>query len=348
MFYTLINRFVKQFSKRKLKKKNGQCKPPSTQAVYDLLAHSIFSGNASQYFNPVEPPESWKNLVRGILWHEDLECRLQLLNHKQNQSNDDQALRMLKQNGWVNMGAVFENIDALIASADKCFMHDAMPGNDPQKKLQSVSDPFFKIPLAAALLEHSRINHIVTSYLGRETTYHNALMIKIPTDFDYSDASGLWHNDKVGHRLKVFLLLSDVEENGRPTIYARGSHLIDWPSYYYQSSRFQDTFVKEYFELDNLYGKKGDVIIFDTNGLHRASWEPNLASRSALMLEYGSHKKYEALKKVGHFPFGIHPQKISNTVNVANTLIAPQELQDCENYYLYGAPWPKGVYSNFN
>ena len=39
-----------------------------------------------------------------------------------------------------------------------------------------------------------------------------------------SDPSALWHHDRCGRRLRVFIYVHDVDEGSRPTQYARGSH----------------------------------------------------------------------------------------------------------------------------
>lgn len=323
--------------------------PAALRRIYDLLAHSVFPDATGTRFDPREPPEAWKNLVRGVLWHEDLGCRRALLDHMGAQTpRTGDPLDKLRRDGWANIGPVEGDVDELVAAAERSFEHYAVAGEDPLRKLEIVPDPLQRIPAAAALLQSDTLNGAARAYIGQDVSYQLAMLARIPADFDCADTSGVWHHDKVGHRLNAFVLLADVDEGGRPTMYARGSHLMDWPAYFYQSSRFDAAFVEGNFTVDALYGKRGDVVLFDTNGLHRATWEGGRSARPALMLEYGSHAKYLALKRIGSFPFGIRPHGIARTVDPARTLIDPRELHDRGSHYVYGSDWPPGLYPNFN
>ena len=64
-----------------------------------------------------------------------------------------------------------------------------------------------------------------------------------------------------------------MDEGGRPTLYARGSHrTLSYYSYIenIQLTRFSERYVRSRYEVVSLSGPKGGGFLLDTNGLHRA------------------------------------------------------------------------------
>ena len=211
-----------------------------------------------------------------------------------------------------------------------------------------MKDPFLKVPSARALLECGAINRLVTDYIGDDAIYQNVFLTRSPAGIDMHDYSGLRHHDKVVHRLKVFFLLEDVGEDGRPTMYATGSHLLDWPDYYYQASRFREAFVLDHFTCGAMVAGRGDCTIFDTNGLHRAVYDAGRSVRSALVLEFASKSKFRAFQELGNFPIGVKMHHLSKGLNTDRTLVDTALITDTYRGMLYGGPWPAGIYPNFN
>ncbi|PLY10505.1 MAG: hypothetical protein C0626_05890 [Arcobacter sp.] len=108
---------------------------------------------------------------------------------------------------------------------------------------------------------------------------------------DYSNKIGAfgrsdsWHFDDIIHRFKAFLYLSDVDERNAPFIYLVGSHKDEAWRYpqehiYWQHDldgslncfhphQVERLKTKFGFKEKIFTGKKGDVILVDTKGLHR-------------------------------------------------------------------------------
>eukprot|EP00928_Gymnodinium_smaydae_P094677 TRINITY_DN798_c0_g4_i1.p1 TRINITY_DN798_c0_g4~~TRINITY_DN798_c0_g4_i1.p1 ORF type:complete len:308 (+),score=16.10 TRINITY_DN798_c0_g4_i1:208-1131(+) len=102
--------------------------------------------------------------------------------------------------------------------------------------------------------------------------------------------AGLWHNDRAGNRLKLFVRLHDVDpdpsKGGHPTLVARGSHaLLPFSIEDYSHSRLKDEFVRAEYPVSYLGGKMGSGFIFDTNSLHRG-FPGGRLSRTTIVLEY--------------------------------------------------------------
>lgn len=97
-----------------------------------------------------------------------------------------------------------------------------------------------------------------------------------------------FHRDPEDFRLvKVFLLLDDVNENNGPFEYVNNSHLQPWKNYY-KNNKTKEVFYK-HNKITSCVGKKGTLIMADTNGLHRGS---KILEKYRVMavINYVSHK----------------------------------------------------------
>lgn len=97
-----------------------------------------------------------------------------------------------------------------------------------------------------------------------------------------------FHRDPEDFRLvKVFLLLNDVDENNGPFEFVNCSHLHPWKNYYIQD-KTKDIFYKDK-KITSCTGKKGTLIMADTNGLHRGK-KILEHYRVMAVINYVSHK----------------------------------------------------------
>ncbi len=103
-----------------------------------------------------------------------------------------------------------------------------------------------------------------------------------------------FHSDENSPKfLKFFFYLNDVDENGGPFCYVRGSNrkkFRGWTSKYRWSL---DEIAARYGEdrIVNLTGKVGDLIIADTTGFHRGT-KVRSRDRSMLTVDYVVHPEY--------------------------------------------------------
>ena len=142
------------------------------------------------------------------------------------------------------------------------------------------------------------INDIASGYLG-DAQLSGYKIVRIDTtsaNDTESYVAGLWHHDRVGNRLKVFVFLHDVDCNeGHPTEVAVGSHLMN----YYRTdamgaSRFSDDYVRSNYKVAKLCGPKGGGFVVDTHTLHRGAVEGSLP-RTVVVGEYHAIEKCAAM-----------------------------------------------------
>lgn len=106
--------------------------------------------------------------------------------------------------------------------------------------------------------------------------------------------SAIWHHDRCGRRLKLFVFLDSVDSmSGRPTLVARGTHNIlhffsGWP---FGASRYADQYVHAHHDIASLDAPRGGGFLLDTNALHRAALERGGGIRRAVVLEFHGYGK---------------------------------------------------------
>jgi len=94
--------------------------------------------------------------------------------------------------------------------------------------------------------------------------------------------------------LKFFFYLNEVDENGGPFCYVRGSHkkrFKGWQKKYrWTSDEIAEIYGKE--NILNLTANVGDIIVADTNGFHRGT-KVSSCDRSMLTIDYVIHTEFD-------------------------------------------------------
>ena len=80
-----------------------------------------------------------------------------------------------------------------------------------------------------------------------------------------SDDSFQPHHDSKGRRIKIYIWLNDKNLNTHPLYYLKKTHkqILNWKKY--EDTRFPNIDKKKF---DAIYGNKGNIIFFDTHGIH--------------------------------------------------------------------------------
>jgi len=153
----------------------------------------------------------------------------------------------------------------------------------------------------ASVLKNRTVRNIVKAYLGSDAAFGRVVYtrldqrIKSARDF----VSGTFHHDRLGRRLRLFVLLSNSSaKTGRPLVVARGSQHLIYPQYlcdqqpiaFHCASHFTERFVHERFDLDAVGGLEGEAYLFDTNTIHRGSPGEG-KERQTIMFTFGSAGK---------------------------------------------------------
>jgi aryl-alcohol dehydrogenase-like predicted oxidoreductase len=188
----------------------------------------------------------------------------------------------------LDINAIEEAVDAALAQPDPAVTSVASNGASMATRVY--------LPALAPLLSNSTILKAVRAYLGPDAALDGYKAVRLaPNASGAQNIAGLWHNDRAGNRLKIFVRLHAVdprpEAGGHPTLVAAGSHgLLHYSFEGYEHSRYTDGFVRSEYTVAFLGGPRGSGFVFDTNTLHRGVPE-GLIARTTLVLEYHAAAK---------------------------------------------------------
>jgi len=131
------------------------------------------------------------------------------------------------------------------------------------------------------ILHQLGVLSIVKRYLGSKIyCYDNS--IKTLGILKSNDRSWQPHHDSKGRRIKIYIWINKKDHNTHPLYYLKKTHknLINWKSY--EETRFPDLNINRF---DKIYGNKGDIIIFDTHGIH-SHFKTTTVPRSVIELTF--------------------------------------------------------------
>ena len=199
----------------------------------------------------------------------------------------------------------------------------------PIKKL-NLNNGLEICPDLKKILKSKFVNEIIQEYLGKNATLDQIAVVRDIAG--QKSNSGYWHHDSVGHRIKAFVYLGSTK-NTITTEYLVGSHEIDWASYMNDKvsneSRVNKKLINEYrneiFEADI-----GDVIFFDTNGIHRGIYNKSIHYRDTIQIEYSSRLKSFFVRG----QIGPRDTRFGN-IEIDETLINRKKLKREKDVYLY-------------
>ncbi|CAJ1396818.1 unnamed protein product [Effrenium voratum] len=157
------------------------------------------------------------------------------------------------------------------------------------------------------LLKNQGLLELASFYLGAEVEVTGYKLLRLKPGLTAQDyISGFWHHDNCGTRLKLFIFLQEVGEDGFPTEIARGSQSLAY--YWYgpaHMSRFSPQAVASAFSVERLLSFRGGGFLFDTNAIHRAKLDGPAPPqpRDAVVLEIANrHKLQEKIPSQGPCP----------------------------------------------
>lgn len=184
-------------------------------------------------------------------------------------------------------------------AAAKSFLPPAVLAAGPdayrnQTNQVSVADPLVHCPATVALAFSPILIGIAGAYfdclpavgnVNLRTSFVNDL-----ADFD----TQYFHSDPNSPRfLKFFFYLNDVDAEGGPFCYVRGSNREKHPGWRRKYRWTQDEIARIYGEdrIDLLLANVGDVIVADTTGFHRGT-KAIARDRSMLTVDYVIHPEF--------------------------------------------------------
>jgi len=129
-------------------------------------------------------------------------------------------------------------------------------------------------------LNEMSIFKIIKEYLGKDLFCYDNSIFTLGTQKSFE---GSWqpHHDSKGRRIKIYIWLDKLNYQTHPLYYKKSSHknIINW-------NKYSDTrFPHEKGELEKIYGDLGDIIIFDTHGIH-SNFKETTEPRSVVELTF--------------------------------------------------------------
>eukprot|EP00966_Prymnesium_polylepis_P134174 3101393-Prymnesium_polylepis.2 len=156
-----------------------------------------------------------------------------------------------------------------------------------------------ELPALEPLLSNTRLASVIHGYLGGSARYDGHVTFRISEGLGTDEyASGHWHHDRCGRRIRLAILLHDVSDDGLPTVVAGGSHNNLYFSYlgHRNLTRFTDAHVRSRYTVTAMTGKQGGGFLLDTNALHAGQLKGR-SSRTVVFLEFHPHGKLPLLHR---------------------------------------------------
>lgn len=137
----------------------------------------------------------------------------------------------------------------------------------------------------------SELKNKIVGFLGKDTRLDDIYLFWYnPEKCNEWSLSNSWHDDNVGHRIKIYVCF---EGNGNtPTVVIPNSYNKPYSPRKSEISRFigkRNT--EDAFNQAKLAYKSGDIAMFDTSCLHRGLYEEPAGMRAVLVMEYIDRNK---------------------------------------------------------
>jgi hypothetical protein len=133
---------------------------------------------------------------------------------------------------------------------------------------------------------------ILKKYLGDNVYCYDNTILTLGNKKSF-DGSWQPHHDSKGRRIKIYIWLNKKDHKTHPLFYLKGSHKVlrNWSNY--DDTRFKDLEVSNF---DKIYGDSGDIIFFDTHGIH-SHFKESVIPRSVVELSFEGYGLFQRLNK---------------------------------------------------
>ena len=189
----------------------------------------------------------------------------------------------------------------------------------------------------------NKFKKVIIEYIGEEARLDGIKIIKTSIQDSKKNISSNWHTDNVGIRLKLFICFEG--DGSQPTFIINNKNNNNLLKKIFKDYIFE---VKRWIGFDNkiksneqisLKHLTGSAYIFDTNNLHRGSYEEATAERKVLVFEFSTFKKHVHLKNspIGtiknYNDFTISKEFID--IDSFNFFLDPRRLIENNKYFRY-------------
>ena len=210
-------------------------------------------------------------------------------------------------------GQVERAMQPATANAQREDQRRARPAGGIIRKRQKISKAELKanmtrcciqsrvhLPALDPLLNNPRLADVLRNYIGGPVRYDGSVILNLTDSVSLQNyASAMWHHDRCGRRIKLFIFLHDVYSDGRPTVVAARSHNLLYYSYgnpWQLISRYSEEWVQSQYQVVPMTGAAGGGFLFDTNSLHKGE-VLGRRGRVTVILEFHGHGKVHQMKQ---------------------------------------------------
>lgn len=211
---------------------------------------------------------------------------------------DQEILIDLKTDGFSDLGLTIsaDQIEAIKNELKNLNCYDTSKKDTPVVDLDNVGkdvqlahykrDDLAKSASIIQIANDSKVLNAVTKYLGIQPTISNINCWWSFGDRESAKEAQFYHRDLDDFKfLKMFIYLTDVNEQSGPHIYVKGSHRSNKLN---QLRRFSDDEVNTLFNSNDiltLTRSKGNTFIEDTYGIHKGQL-PLQGNRLIIQFQY--------------------------------------------------------------
>ena len=198
--------------------------------------------------------------IISLIYQIKIQFFFKILHRNKKYSNEE--TKILKNQGYLHLKEIIpkREIDNFFQLYEKEILHKSIKNND---YLIEIPIKFDEKNIFFDYLKNRKVFDICKDYLGKIQIINGC--VNHQTNLDCETSSMQPHNDTRGNDLKIYICLSDFNDSAHPLYYLRGSH-NDLKFYILEKHHRRKYISKE--KMDKIYGKKGDIIIFDTHGWH--------------------------------------------------------------------------------
>ena len=193
---------------------------------------------------------------------------------------------------FVNFGDSRATLNGVLGENGFTIIPDYFQGDD-YLKLQDVSnsllgseesqDILMKFPFLAKPLFDQNVIKIIHDYLGSFAVLDYVSGRRFLASGNKSDD---WHHDSVGHRIKIFMCINDQNETTHTKI-VPATHRYKYSNY--QQRKLTSEEIENGGRIKTVIGKKNDLIIFDTNIMHKGVYSDT--PREIVQFEFSDIRK---------------------------------------------------------
>jgi hypothetical protein len=194
--------------------------------------------------------------------------------------------------GFVRFDNYGLDIDHLVAESMAALKK---AGNQPDNAITTGKMEKGGLQSISPILQSKEILELASAYLGDDVRIAGYKVVRLGSKVTTKEyISGIWHHDSCGSRIKLFVFLEDVGEDGAATEVARGSQNLAFWNYGGGFSRFDHDYVTTTWGTpEKMIGPRGGGFMFDTNSVHKGNVDGIHPSRDTIILDIDMAKKLD-------------------------------------------------------